>query len=282
MGRETKAGRGGGLRRPASRERLRGLRQALAHARAARAANEPAKARTQASALAAILELPRSAPPEAQRCKSHRRHRPSEWPDHCDLQREPPRDHARRPKRKPPPALELSTQGALEQPKRSRQKRTAATRHPVSEMTARRSQAVLTDAGQPPPSGAVHLRMASATAAGNARERQRATRRSGPQHRRRTADASHRRRNIWRASPDGRSCTQVAHLVKIWYVCGMPTRDRVSATASTTQRRATMLAGPPCALRSHYGSLAHARRMSECVRRERMTFSLETRRSVRL
>ena len=87
---------------------------------------------------------------------------------------------------------------------------------------------------------------------------------------------------IWRASPDGRSCTQVAHLVKIWYVCGMPTRDRVSATASTAQRRATMLAGPPCALRSHYGSLAHARRMSECVRRERMTFSLETRRSVRL
>ena len=133
--------------------------------------------------------------------------------------------------------------------------------------------------GQPPSSGAAHLRMAPATGAGNARERQRASL-GDPQHRRRTAVVSHRRLNV--ASQPERSCTHVAHLVKIWCVCGMPTRDRVSATASTAQRRATMLAGPPCA-RAQPSWVARSRETDERVREAReKTFSLETRRSVRL
>ena len=48
-----RAERGGGQRRPASLERLRGSRQSRTHAGAARAANELAKARAQARPLAA-------------------------------------------------------------------------------------------------------------------------------------------------------------------------------------------------------------------------------------
>ena len=84
-----------------------------------------------------------------------------------------------------------------------------------------------------------------------------------------------------RASKHG-SGQGVGGWVKIWCVCGMPTRDRVSATASTAQRRATMLAGPPCA-RAQPSWVARSRETDERVREAReKTFSLETRRSVRL